>query len=48
MARRIRIRAIRRNDIDIEKLAHALLRLARDLQKPPRSEARKTSGVRHE
>ena len=47
MARQIRIRAIERKDIDLDKLANALLRLARDMQKP-RPEARKAKEVRDE
>jgi len=50
MARQIRIRAVRRNDIDIEKLAHALLRMARDLEKTQTAKQEKASTpeVRHE
>jgi hypothetical protein len=46
MARQIRIRAVERKDIDIDKLANALLRLARDLQKP--TAVSKTKEVRDE
>ena len=46
MARQIRIRAVERKDIDIDKLANALLRLARDIQK--RTAVSKTKEVRDE
>ena len=46
MARQIRIRAVERKDIDIDKLANALLRLARDLQK--HTAVSKTKEVRDE
>ena len=41
MRRQIQIRAIRRKEIDIEKLAHALLKMARDRQKAQTAKAKK-------
>jgi hypothetical protein len=43
MSRQIRIRAIRRKDIDIEKLAHALYKMARDRQKSQTAKLEKPS-----
>jgi hypothetical protein len=43
MRRQIRIRAIRRDDIDIEKLAHALLKMARDRQKSQTTKPKKVA-----
>jgi hypothetical protein len=43
MRRQIRIRAIRRKEIDIEKLAHALLKMARDRQKSQTTKPKKVA-----